>query len=423
MFGGESVNNFWIKGGNRLEGIVRISGAKNAVLPILAATILAERPCIICNVPDLHDVHVMKDVLHSLGISIRSEDSILEVDPSRIYAMEISDTLAQKMRASNLVLGPLLAKFGWAKISYPGGCAIGTRPIDLHLKGLRMLGAEFWEKPGGYIEAKAKELRGTNITLDFPSVGATENIMMAAVLAKGETCIINAAREPEIEDLQNFLNAMGAKIAGAGTNVIRIEGVSSLHGCTHKVIPDRIEAGTYLIAAAITGGQLRLENTNPEHLKSFTARLEETGLKIIENNDCIEVYGSEIINPVDIITLPYPGFPTDLQAPMMALLTIAKGTSVITETIFDKRFQHVGELCRMGANIRVEGRLAVIKGVEKISGAHVSATDLRAGAALILAGLAAEGETIVEGAYFVERGYEKVVEKLTQVGAQIKKVS
>jgi UDP-N-acetylglucosamine 1-carboxyvinyltransferase len=413
------VNNFYITGGRRLEGVVNISGSKNAVLPILAATILADTTCFLDNVPDLLDVEVMKNVLLLLGAKIEVGGNSLSIKTDEIVIPKISEELAQKMRASNLVMGPLLAKHGSVKVPYPGGCSIGNRPMDIHIKGLSALGARFTEKSGGYIEARADALHGAKIHLDFPSVGATENIMMAASIAQGTTVIFNAAREPEINDLQNFLNAMGADIQGAGTDIIIINGVKRLKGCRHSVIPDRIEAGTFMAAAAITGGRILLKNTKAQHLESFIAKLEETGVDVKIKEGEIEVIGRNELAPVDFTTMPYPGFPTDLQAPMMSLLAIAQGTSIIKETIFEKRYQHVGELVRMGANIKVEDRIAVIKGVKRLSGARVAATDLRAGAALVLAGLAAEGCTVVEETLHIHRGYEKFVEKIKALGGAI----
>lgn len=407
-----------IVGGKKLKGSVRVSGAKNAALPILAATLLTEGQCIIKEVPYLRDVRVMKEVVEFLGAQMKCRGHTVVVDSGYVQSHEISEELMRKMRASNLVMGPLLGRFGKVRVSYPGGCPIGSRPMDLHLKGFQALGAKITEK-SGYITAEAKELTGAEIHLDFPSVGATENIMMAAVLAKGTTYITNAAQEPEIIDLQNFLNSLGAKITGAGSVTIKIQGVDKLSTTTHTVIPDRIEAGTHMVAAAITGGDVTLTNVIPAHLDPIIAKLREIGVEISETTDTIRVQGSRVISPADIKTMPYPGFPTDMQAQMMVLLSIANGTSVITETIFENRFQHVDELRRMGANIKTEGRVAIIKGVPRLSGAVVEASDLRAGASLVLAGLAAEDMTVIENVEHIDRGYEGLVKKYASLGARI----
>jgi len=346
----------------------------------------------------------------------------VRIDASHVKPLEISEELMRKMRASGLVLGSLLARFGRASIPYPGGCNIGSRPMDLHLKGLAALGASI-KDGAGIISAESRRLVGADIHLDVPSVGATENIMMSAVLANGVTMIRNAAKEPEIIDLQNFLNSMGAQITGAGTDVIRIKGVKVLRPPVHTVIPDRIEAGTYMVAAVITGGDVVIENVIPEHLEPVTAKLRETGARVSVGEDRVRVRGTERPVPVDIRTMPFPGFPTDMQPQMMALLAIASGVSIITETIFENRYKHVAELKRMGALIRVEGRTAIINGVSKIYGTHVEATDLRAGAALVLAGLAAEGQTVVEGTSHIDRGYEKLEEKYCSLGASIQRIS
>jgi len=403
-----------------LKGSVRISGSKNSVLPIIAASLLSSESCTLEDIPDLRDVHVICDVLSSLGAKIQKDEKekTIQVDASVIDCCEAPYELVRKMRASFLVMGPLLARKGRAKISLPGGCAIGTRPIDLHLKGFQALGANI-EIGHGYVEATVDKLKGEKIYLDFPSVGATENIMMAAVMAEGLTVIENAAEEPEIVDLSNFLNSMGAKIKGAGTDTIKIEGVPELKGTRHAVIPDRIEAGTFMVAAAITGGDVTVRNVMPEHLKPIEAKLRECGAEVIVADDHVRVIGPDECIPTDIKTLPYPGFPTDMQAQFMALLSIAKGTSVIIETIFENRFMHVGELQRMGANIKIEGRSAVVQGVERLQGTQVRATDLRAGAALILAGLVAEGETEISDVYHIERGYVDIENKLRQLGAKI----
>lgn len=412
-----------VKGGNRLVGTVKTSGAKNAVLPIIAASILGTSPSRLDEIPALEDVRTICAVLECLGIKVdASEPHTLKIDSREITSCEAPYELVRSMRASFLVMGPLLARKGYAHISQPGGCAIGTRPIDLHLKGFEALGVKI-EQGHGYIEASAPEgMTGANIYLDFPSVGATENIMMAAAMANGTTVLENPAEEPEIVDLANYLNQMGARVRGAGTNVITIEGVSELHGVQHSVIPDRIEAGTYMIAAAMTGGDVIIENVLPEHQKPLIAKLREAGALVEEDIDRIHVVGSGRLKAVDIKTLPYPGFPTDMQAQMMAMLSVAEGRSKITETVFENRFMHVVELNRMGANITTEGRSAVITGPAHLTGCTVRATDLRAGAAMILAGLVAEGATEICDIYHIDRGYEEIAAKLTRLGADIKRV-
>ena len=412
-----------VKGGNRLVGTVKTSGAKNAVLPIIAASILGTSPSRLDEIPALEDVRTICAVLECLGIKVdASEPHTLKIDSREITSCEAPYELVRSMRASFLVMGPLLARKGYARISQPGGCAIGTRPIDLHLKGFEALGVKI-EQGHGYIEASAPEgMTGANIYLDFPSVGATENIMMAAAMANGTTVLENPAEEPEIVDLANYLNQMGARVRGAGTNVITIEGVSELHGVQHSVIPDRIEAGTYMIAAAMTGGDVIIENVLPEHQKPLIAKLREAGALVEEDIDRIHVVGSGKLKAVDIKTLPYPGFPTDMQAQMMAMLSVAEGRSKITETVFENRFMHVVELNRMGANITTEGRSAVITGPAHLTGCTVRATDLRAGAAMILAGLVAEGTTEICDIYHIDRGYEEIAAKLTRLGADIKRV-
>lgn len=412
-----------VKGGNRLVGTVKTSGAKNAVLPIIAASILGTSPSRLDEIPALEDVRTICAVLECLGIKVdASEPHTLKIDSREITSCEAPYELVRSMRASFLVMGPLLARKGYARISQPGGCAIGTRPIDLHLKGFEALGVKI-EQGHGYIEASAPEgMTGANIYLDFPSVGATENIMMAAAMANGTTVLENPAEEPEIVDLANYLNQMGARVRGAGTNVITIEGVSELHGVQHSVIPDRIEAGTYMIAAAMTGGDVIIENVLPEHQKPLIAKLREAGALVEEDIDRIHVVGSGRLKAVDIKTLPYPGFPTDMQAQMMAMLSVAEGRSKITENVFENRFMHVVELNRMGANITTEGRSAVITGPAHLTGCTVRATDLRAGAAMILAGLVAEGATEICDIYHIDRGYEEIAAKLTRLGADIKRV-
>ena len=401
-----------------LRGTVKIDGAKNAVLPIIAATLLAEGKSVLKGVPNLRDVHVISDLLRHLGAEVTYEGTTLTVDASNITTCEAPYELVRKMRASFLVMGPLLARFNHTKISMPGGCAIGTRPIDLHLKGFKSLGAEV-EIDHGFVEAKTEKLTGNKLYLDFPSVGATENIMMAAALAEGTTIIENAAEEPEIVDLANFLNEMGANVKGAGTNTIKIKGVESLKGAEHTVIPDRIEAATYMVAAAMTKGDITVENVLMEHLKPIIAKLRETGCEIIEMENAVRVIGPEVLKPIDIKTLPHPGFPTDVQAQFMAMLTIANGTAVVIETVFENRFMHVAEFNRMGADIKIEGRSAIVNGVDKLYGAKVNATDLRAGAALILCGLIAEGETQIGEIYHIQRGYVDIDKKIKALGGNI----
>ena len=414
-----------IKGGKRLSGTVKISGAKNAVLPVIAATLLGQdRETCLDEVPNLDDVHTISEVLRTLGVKVRHEpeNNKLFVDASSIENITAPYDLVRKMRASFLIMGPLLARLGSAKISLPGGCAIGTRPIDLHLKGFEALGAKI-SIGHGYIEAVAPEgLKGAQIYLDFPSVGATENILMAASMAEGQTIIENPAQEPEIVDLANYLNIMGAKIRGAGTNVIKVEGAKKLIAHDYTIIPDRIEAGTYMIAAAMTQGDVYIANAISEHLKPVIAKLKESGVKVIEDVDGIRVICDKRPRAVDIKTLPYPGFPTDMQAQFMAMLTISSGTSMVTETVFENRFMHVDELRRMGAKIKIDGRTSVVEGTDKLTGCQVKATDLRAGAAIVLAALVAEGETQVGYIHHIDRGYDNLVQKLVSLGADIKRV-
>ena len=405
-----------------LKGNVRIGGAKNSALPILAASLLGTEDIILEDVPKLKDVEVICEVLSSLGAKREILDKgIIKINSKDINNYETPYELMSKMRASFLVMGPLLTRLGKTKTSLPGGCAIGTRPIDLHLKGFKALGAKI-DVDHGNIGAYADKLIGDRIYLDFPSVGATENIMMAAVMAEGETIIDNAAMEPEIVDLANFLNKLGADIKGAGTSSIRIKGVKELGGCTHSVIPDRIEAGTYMVAAAITKGDIVVENVITSHIKPIIAKLREAGCTIIENNDKVRVIGAEELKAVDVKTLPYPGFPTDMQAQFMSLMSVSKGTSVVIETVFENRFMHVDELKRMGADIKIDGRSAIIQGVDNLMSAPVKATDLRAGAALILAGLVADGTTEISDIYHIDRGYEDIEGKLTNLGAKIRRI-
>lgn len=416
------MQKYIVIGGKRLKGRVRVSGAKNATLPVLAASLLTDKGCLVHEVPKLKDIEVMKEVLTYLGAKLEGRNSSLSINSNRVGLKEISEELMRRMRASNLVIGPLLARFGYVKASYPGGCAIGSRPMDLHLKGLAALGAEITEKHG-FVEARATRLKGAEIMLDFPSVGATENLIMAAVLAEGQTVIKNAAKEPEIVDLQNFLNALGAKVRGAGTDLIKIEGVKELGYAEHTVIPDRIEAATHMIAGAITAGEVTVENVIPEHLDSVIAKLREAGVKVEVGENEVKVSSDGCFKAIDVKTLPYPGFPTDVQAQLMVLMTVAKGTSIVSESIFENRFKHVDELRRMGADIKIEGRIAIVKGNSKLSGTFVEATDLRAGASLILAGLIAEDATVIENIGHIDRGYENLEQKYAALGARIMRVN
>lgn len=412
-----------VVGGNKLYGTVKVSGAKNAVLPIIAASILGKTPSILYDIPDLEDVRTICEVLGCLGIKVDAkQESVLKIDSSEVVSTEAPYELVRRMRASFLVMGPLLARCGNAKISQPGGCAIGTRPIDIHLKGFEALGAKF-EQGEGYIEATAPNgLVGATIYLDFPSVGATENIMMAACMAKGQTILENPAQEPEIVDLANYLNVMGARVRGAGTNIITIEGVAELKGNEYTVIPDRIEAGTFMVATAMTGGDVRIENVLCEHLKPVVAKLKEAGIRIEEDIRGVRVVSEGVFRGIDIKTLPYPGFPTDMQAQFMAMATVAEGRSWVTETVFENRFMHVAELKRMGAEIKIDARSALVEGTKKLKGCRVNATDLRAGAALVLAGLVASGKTEIGCVHHIDRGYEKLVDKFCGIGANIQRV-
>jgi len=406
-----------------LVGEVEISGSKNAVLPIMAATILTSDDCIIEEIPRLRDVDIMSRLLGSLGATtdINYDEKEIKISCKNIETAEASYELIKQMRASVLIMGPLLARYGRAKVALPGGCNIGSRPIDLHLKGFQALGAQI-DIGHGYVEAVADKLIADKIYLDFPSVGATENIMMCATLAEGTTIIENAAEEPEIVDLANFLNGMGAKIKGAGTDTIKIEGVTSLKGTRHAIIPDRIETGTFMVAAAITRGDILIKNTMADHVKPIIAKLKECGVEIEEIKSDLRVRANKNIIHTDIKTLPYPGFPTDMQAQFMALLTTVEGTSIVIETVFENRYMHIGELNRMSANIKIEGRSAVIQGPRRLQGAQVTATDLRAGAALALAGLVAEGETEILDIYHIERGYSDFEKKIRRLGGKIKRV-
>lgn len=406
-----------------LQGKVRISGAKNAALPILAASILSTEDVYLEDVPELKDVEIMCEVLRSLGVKVEKTGKNTLVINGRGLNNCVTDyNLMNKMRASFLVMGPLLARMGRTVNSLPGGCNIGSRPIDLHLKGFNLLGAKVTEDEAT-ISAVAEELQGTTIYLDFPSVGATENIMMAATLAKGETYIENAAMEPEIVDLSNFLRKMGAKVQGAGTSTIRIKGVDELKGARHQIIPDRIEAGTFMVAAAMTGGNVLVENVISSHMKPVIAKLIESGAEVIEDEESVRVIGGKDLKPIKIKTLPYPGFPTDMQAQFMALMTKLKGENIVLETVFENRFMHANELVKMGANINCEDREAVIIGGTPLKGAKVKATDLRAGAALILAGLTAQGTTEIGDIFHIDRGYEDIEMKFRNLGANIERVT
>jgi len=412
-----------ISGGKPLSGSVLISGAKNAVLPILTATLLADGPVRIDNVPHLQDVTTTMGLLGRMGVSLTlNERMAIDIDASTIQEFVAPYDLVKTMRASILVLGPLLARFGHAEVSLPGGCAIGSRPVNLHLDGLKAMGADI-KVDGGYIKAKANRLKGARLVMDVVSVTGTENLMMAATLAEGQTVIENAAREPEVIDLANFLNKMGAQVEGAGTDRIVIEGVPSLKGCSYNVLPDRIESGTFLIAAAISGGKVMLKQTDPALLDAVLIKLEEAGAHLSIGDDWIELdMKGNRPKAVSVHTSPYPAFPTDMQAQFTALNAVAEGTGTITETVFENRFMHVQEMQRMGADIKVEGNTAIITGVEKLKGAPVMATDLRASASLILAGLVAEGDTVVDRIYHIDRGYELIEEKLAQLGGNIKRI-
>lgn len=418
------MDKLLIAGGTALEGTIVVSGAKNAALPILAGTLLAEDPVHVSNVPALKDVATMITLLQSMGVQATFDDKLnVEIDSSDVSKRVAPYDLVKTMRASILVLGPLVARFGEADVSLPGGCAIGARPVDLHVQGLQSMGADVVVE-NGYIRARADKLRGAHIVFDTVTVTGTENLMMAAVLADGETVLENSAREPEIVDLANFLITLGARVEGAGSSTIRIQGVSSLNGGAHRVLPDRIECGTYLVAAAMTGGHVRLNDASPNCLEAVIVKLQEAGAHIEVGEDWIEIdMRGRRPRAVDIRTSPYPGFPTDMQAQFCAMNSIAEGVGTITETIFENRFQHVLELQRMGSAIKIEGNMAVCRGVDKLTAAPVMATDLRASAGLILAGLAADGETLVDRIYHVDRGYERIEEKLRQLGAQIRRVA
>lgn len=416
------MSKILIEGGRKLQGKVEIGGFKNAAVAIIPAAVLAGDKCIIENLPKISDVGTLSKILINLGANVVQRDlNTLEIDTTNMERCFADYEIAKELRASYYLLGAGLGRFKRARVVYPGGCSIGTRPIDQHIKGFEALGAKV-SIEHGIISVEADRLVGTEIFLDVVSVGATINIMLAATMAEGYTVIENAAKEPHIVDVANFLNCMGADIRGAGTDVIRIKGVKALKGCHHMVIPDQIEAGTYMIAAAATGGDVTLTNVIPKHLEAITAKLKEMGVEIIENGDSLRVVANRPLRNINVKTLVYPGFPTDLQQPMSSLLTVAKGTGMVTETIFEGRFKHVDELKRMGADIKVEGRVAVIQGVKKLMGAKVCASDLRAGAALLVAGLMAEGETEIENVHYIERGYDKFEEKLISLGGRLRRI-
>lgn len=410
-----------IRGGRRLKGEVMVGGAKNAALPILLASLLTPERCTFHNIPHVVDVRTALRLLANLGAHVEESDGSISVQAERLARLEAQYELVKTMRASFLALGPLLARFGRARVSTPGGCAIGSRPVDLHLEGLQKMGARV-RIVHGYVEAEAERLRGARIYLDVPSVGATEHLMTVATLAEGTTVIENAAREPEVVDLARALTAMGARIGGAGEDMITIEGVTALKGCDFTIISDRIEAGTFMMAAAITGGDVYVRGARPEHLHAVILKLREAGVEVQEDAEGIRVIGNGRSSSVDIKTMPHPGFPTDLQAQMMAVMALADGRSVISETIFENRFMHVLELNRMGADIKVQGHSAFVRGVATLSGAPVMATDLRASVCLVLAALAADGETEVSRVYHLDRGYSRIEEKLSALGADIRRV-
>jgi UDP-N-acetylglucosamine 1-carboxyvinyltransferase len=419
------MDKFVIRGGSPLLGTVRISGAKNAALPAMAAALLTEEPVILENVPQVRDIETERRLLVAMGAEVElgygRAQHRTTINCRNLNTPEASYELVKTMRASTLVLGPLVAKFGHARVSLPGGCAIGARPIDLHLKGLEKLGAKITQEHG-YVEARADRLKGGHIVFDKITVTGTEDLLMAAALADGETLMENCAREPEVQDLADLLIKMGAKIEGAGTSTIKVKGVSSLRGARHRIIPDRIEAGTFIIAGAISGGDLMVTNCDPNHLTSLLNKLEEVGVKVTRNGESVRVLSLGGLKASDIVTEEYPGFPTDMQAQYMALATQAEGSSVVAENIFENRFMHAQELVRMGANVKIEGRRAIVRGKTPLSGAAVLASDLRASASLVLAALVAEGETIIDRVYHIDRGYERIEEKLRGVGAEIRRI-
>jgi UDP-N-acetylglucosamine 1-carboxyvinyltransferase len=414
-----------IRGGNPLLGTIRVSGAKNAALPAMAAALLTEEAVVLENIPQVRDIETTRKLLAAMGADVElgygRAQHRTTISCRNLASPEASYELVKTMRASTLVLGPLVARCGRARVSLPGGCAIGARPIDLHIKGLERLGAQITQEHG-YVEASAKRLRGAEIVFDKITVTGTEDLLMAAALAEGETIMQNCAREPEVADLADLLNKMGARIEGASTPTIRIQGVERLHGARHRIIPDRIEAGTFIVAGALTGGDLNVVGCDPNHLTAVLQKLEETGVKIAHNQDTIRVVGHGDLKAADMVTEEYPGFPTDMQAQYMALATQAQGTSVITENIFENRFMHAQELVRMGANLKIEGRRAIVRGRTELSAAAVLASDLRASASLVIAALVADGETIIDRVYHIDRGYEHIEEKLRGVGAQIRRI-
>lgn len=412
------MSKFIIEGGKRLEGEVKISGSKNAALPIIAATVLNAGKTTLYNVPDIQDVQTMFEIIRDIGGKVNKKRNKIIIDTSEVHTYEIPDNLMRQMRSSVILAGALIGKYHQARFSCPGGCDIGSRPIDLHLKGFEKLGVNIKEEHGEIV-CDAEKIVGTQINLDFPSVGATENIVLASCLGDGTTIITNAAREPEIEDMIKYLNKMGAKIKGAGTDRIEITGVKKLAEISYNIMPDRIEAGTYLVAGAITGGKVKLTNVYPEHIEPILNKLEEANCKLTIGKNTIEIEAPKRVKAVDIKTMPYPGFPTDMQSIFGALLSTAKGTSIITENIFESRYKYVHELNRMGAKINVEGRTAIIKGTKRIQGANVVANDLRGGAAIILEALAAKGVTQIDNIHYILRGYEKIEEKLRSLGAKI----
>jgi len=417
------VDKFVIHGGNRLCGEVNISGAKNAVVAIIPATLLAEDVCRIENIPNISDVSMMIKILHNMGAKIKMiNDNTLEIDTRTVNSYSVPHELTKHLRASYYLIGALLGRCNFAKVAMPGGCNFGgVRPMDQHIRGFEMLGANVTIE-NGVVNASAETLVGSSVYMDVVSVGATINIMLAAVKARGLTVIENAAKEPHIVDLANFLNSMGADVRGAGTDVIKIRGVSYLHGCDYSIIPDQIEAGTYMVAAAVTGGDVVVKNVIPKHLESITAKLEECGIEVIENDDSVRVVSHGRPTRCNLKTMPHPGFPTDMQPQMAVLLTIAQGTSIISESVWDNRFKYAEQLIRMGASIQVDGKVAVIEGVEQLKGAPIKADDLRAGAAMIIAGLAATGKSEIENVIYIDRGYENIVEKLNAMGADIQRV-
>lgn len=420
---GRALENFVINGGHELFGEVNISGAKNAAVAIIPAAILADDIVRIENIPNISDVSLIIKILDSMGAQIKmiNKDTI-EVDSRALKYQKVPYELASHFRASYYLIGAMLGRFKRAEVALPGGCDFGDRPIDLHIKGFKMLGADV-NIVEGMVCAEAEKLVGNSIYMDNVSVGATINVMLAAVLARGLTVIENAAKEPHIVDLANFLNSMGADVRGAGTDVIKIRGVEKMHGCTYSIIPDQIEAGTYMVAAAACGGDVLIKNVIPKHLESISAKLEEAGAEIIEYDDAVRVTRFKQLTKCNVKTMPHPGFPTDMQPQMCVLLSVSKGTSILSESVWDNRFQYVGQLIRMGANVQVDGKIAVIEGVERLTGVKVKATDLRAGAAMVIAGLIATGQTTVEEIQYIDRGYENIVEKLTALGADIKRVT